>query len=69
MSRSATLLLKQARDRNSNSVIGETLAAGLSRDGRECSHKCFQHAAGHVLSPPLRPDPTTPLYLMNALAQ
>ncbi len=26
-------------------------------------------SAGHVMGPPLRPDPTTPSYLMNLLAK
>ena len=29
---------------------------------------CFSHAAGYVLSPPLREDTTTPAYLMQLLA-
>lgn len=68
MSRSATLALKQACDRGTQ-VYGETLVAAIATDGICAKHGCFQHAAGHVLSPPLRPDPTTPLFLLNSLAQ
>ena len=68
MSKSATLALVQARNRGTR-VIGETLAAALGTDGSHCKHSCFQHSAGHVLSPPLRSDPTTPQSLMNSLAQ
>lgn len=69
MSRSATLSLKQARDRNSNRIIGETLAASICVDGRECLNSSFQHAAGYITNPPLRSDFSTPLFLLNALAQ
>lgn len=50
-------------------VYGETLVAALGTDGSNYKNQCFHHSAGHVLSPPLRPDPETPLYLMNCLAQ
>ncbi|XP_072382494.1 dihydropyrimidinase isoform X1 [Diabrotica undecimpunctata] len=50
-------------------VYGETLVAALGTDGTHYKHECFHHSAGHVLSPPLRPDPSTPLVLMNCLAQ
>lgn len=69
MSRSANISLKQARERNTNRIIGETLAAAVCVDGRECLNASFRHASGHITNPPLRPDPSTPLYLMNALAQ
>lgn len=69
MSKSAVESLKQARARGPGRIVGEALAAGLGRDGSTFRHQCFEHAAGHILSPPLRPDPSTPLHLMNALAQ
>lgn len=68
MSKSATLALKQACDRGTH-VYGETLAAAIATDGNCARHECFQHAAGHLLSPPLRPDPSTPQFLLNSLAQ
>ncbi|KAJ8920201.1 hypothetical protein NQ315_011862 [Exocentrus adspersus] len=67
MSKSAVEVLSQACKRGTR-VIGETLVAALGTDGSHYKHECFQHSAGHVLSPPLRPDPTTPLSLMNSLA-
>lgn len=70
MSKSAGIEVARARRRYKNTVIyGETLAAALGTDGTNYWHECFQHAAGHVLSPPLRPDPTTPAFMMNLLAK
>lgn len=68
MSKSATKALVQAREKGC-SVIGETLSAALGCDGRHCKHPSFQYAAGHIVSPPLRSDPSTPQYLMQSLAQ
>lgn len=67
MSKSAARVLEGFR--RGNRVFGETLVAALGTDGSHYQHECFNHSAGHVLSPPLRPDPDTPLYLMNCLAQ
>lgn len=68
MSKSASIALAQARSHGIQ-VVGETLAAALGSDGSNYKNSNFHHSAGHILSPPLRPDPTTPVYLMNALAQ
>lgn len=69
MSKSAGIEIARARTRYiKRGIYGETLAAALGTDGSHYGHTCFQHAAGHVLSPPLRPDPTTPEFLMKLLA-
>lgn len=66
MSRSAAEEIERARCRGV-CVWGETLAAALGSDGTNYQHRCWRHAAGHVLSPPLSPDPKTPLELMKKL--
>ncbi|XP_021710295.1 dihydropyrimidinase isoform X3 [Aedes aegypti] len=70
MSKSAGIELARARQRyNGVGIFGETLAAALGTDGTHYTDQCWHHAAAHVLSPPLRPDPTTPEFLMKLLAQ
>ncbi|XP_037041498.1 dihydropyrimidinase isoform X1 [Bradysia coprophila] len=70
MSKSAALELARARQRYDGvGIFGETLAAALGSDGTNYRHHCFNHAAAHVLSPPLRPDITTPECLMKFLSQ
>lgn len=68
MSRSAAEQVEAARKRGV-CVFGETLAAAIGTDGTNYLHKCWKHAAGHVISPPLRPDKDTPLVLMNMLVK
>lgn len=70
MSRSASEEVARARDRYIGElpIFGETLAAALGTTGLEYQNKCWFHAACHVLSPPLRPDTSTPEYLMQSLA-
>ncbi|XP_043602646.1 dihydropyrimidinase isoform X2 [Bombus affinis] len=66
MSRSAAEAVDAARKRGA-CVFGETLAAAIGTDGTNYAHKCWKHAAAHVLSPPLRPDPDTSCALLNML--
>ncbi|CAL7936614.1 unnamed protein product [Xylocopa violacea] len=68
MSRSAAEAVDAARKRGV-CVFGETLAAGIGTDGTNYDHKCWNHAAAHVLSPPLRPDPDTPTALLYMLVK
>ncbi|XP_024223608.1 dihydropyrimidinase isoform X2 [Bombus impatiens] len=68
MSRSAAEAVDAARKRGA-CVFGETLAAAIGTDGTNYAHKCWKHAAAHVLSPPLRPDPDTSCALLNMLTK
>jgi dihydropyrimidinase len=67
MSKTSSLAVSEAKRRGCV-VYGEALAAGLATDGSNYFHKCWRHSAGHVMSPPLRDDPTTPAFLMGLLA-
>nr|XP_034170999.1 dihydropyrimidinase isoform X2 [Osmia lignaria] len=50
-------------------LFGETLASAVGVDGSEQYGKDIEKARRYVTSPPLRPDSTTPAYLIEHLAQ
>ena len=67
MSRSSADVVADKR-RAGNVIFGEPIAASLASNGTHYYHTCWRHAAGFVLSPPLREDLTTADYLMEMLA-
>ncbi|KNC75961.1 dihydropyrimidinase [Sphaeroforma arctica JP610] len=67
MSKTSADVISAARRRGCV-VFGEPIAAGLGADGNCHFNKCWRHAAHHVMGPPIRPDPSTPGYLMDLLA-
>lgn len=68
MSKSSAYVVSDAR-RRGRVVIGEPIAASLGTDGTHYFNKCWRHAAGHVLSPPLRDDVSTPEHLLDLLSK
>ncbi|XP_031835438.1 collapsin Response Mediator Protein isoform X1 [Nomia melanderi] len=50
-------------------LFGETLASAVGIDGSEQYGKDIEKARRYVTCPPLRPDSTTPAYLIEHLAQ
>lgn len=67
MSKTAADVVSKAR-KEGKVVFGEPIAGGLGTNGKNYFDRCWRHAAAHVLSPPLRPDESTPEYLMDLLA-
>lgn len=37
-------------------VFAEAVTAGIAGDGRQYFDRCWEHAAAHVLTPPMRTD-------------
>ncbi|XP_054279943.1 dihydropyrimidinase-like isoform X2 [Macrosteles quadrilineatus] len=68
MSESAASTVAKLREGRETLLFGETLAAALGTTQPEPGC-CWEHAAAHVLSPPLRPKKSTPETLMKFLAE
>ena len=60
MSKSAAKIIMEKRRLDKSVIFGEPIAASLGTDGTNYYHKCWRHAAGHVMAPPLREDTDTP---------
>lgn len=74
MSKPAADTLAQHRKEQINrcgktNIFGETLAAAVGTYWDKNKLTCWNDAAAHVLSPPLRNDPCTPSYLLEMLAK
>uniref|UniRef100_A0A4X1TKA5 Amidohydrolase-related domain-containing protein n=1 Tax=Sus scrofa TaxID=9823 RepID=A0A4X1TKA5_PIG len=65
MSKSAARVIADARR---DGGLWRPIAAGLGTDGTHYWNRDWHHAAHHVMGPPLRPDPSTPDFLLNLLA-
>lgn len=50
-------------------LFGETVASAVGIDGGEQYGKDMERARRFITNPPLRPDPTTPAYLIERLAE
>ncbi|XP_015108387.1 dihydropyrimidinase isoform X2 [Diachasma alloeum] len=50
-------------------VYGEPIAASIGIDGSEQYGKDMDKGRCYIMDPPLRPDPTTPAYLIEKLAE
>ncbi|XP_050526848.1 dihydropyrimidinase isoform X2 [Daktulosphaira vitifoliae] len=73
MSKPAADALKKHRNEQINrcgksNIFGETLAAAVGTYWDKNKLTCWNDAAAHILSPPLRNDPYTPTYLLEMLA-
>lgn len=74
MSKSAAEILanyraEQVKQTGHTKIFGETLAAAVGTHWNKSKFTCWNDAAAHILSPPLRSDPNTPSYLLNMLAR
>lgn len=68
MSKSAADMIS-AKKADGYVVYGEPLASSVGIDGSDQYGKDINKARCIITNPPLRPDPTTPAYLIEQLAQ
>lgn len=68
MSKSAADVIS-TRHADGGVVFGQPTAASVTIDGSELYGKNINKACRYVTDPPLRPDSTTPAYLIEKLAE
>ena len=50
-------------------VFAEAVTAGIAGDGRQYFDRCWEHAAAHVLTPPMRTDADFNDFLVSLVAK
>lgn len=68
MSESAAVVVAKYSEKDDSKIYGETLAAALGTCTAHLCGKLSSKLALHVMSPPIRPKESTPVYLMHQLA-
>lgn len=68
MSESAAAAVAKYSEQSKEKIFGETLAAAVGTCTAHLCGKLYPQLPLHVMSPPIRPKESTPLYLIQQLA-